>query len=42
MFYVVRAVLWERVWGGRILEYQIVLVSTATTFEVSEYSRSGV
>lgn len=35
VFYGVRAVLWERVWGGRMLEYQTVMVNAAMMYEGS-------
>lgn len=35
LFYGVRAILWERVWGGRMLEYQTIMVNAAMMFEAS-------
>lgn len=34
-FYGVRAVLWEKVWGGQMLEYQTIMVNAAMMFEDS-------
>jgi len=35
VFYGVKAVLWERVWGGKMLDYQTVMVNAAMMFEGS-------
>jgi len=42
VFYGVKAVLWERVWGGRMLEYQTVMVNAAMMFEGSGRLGNGV
>lgn len=35
VFFGVREVLWERVWGGRLLEYQTLMINAAMMFEGS-------
>jgi len=42
LFYGVRAVLWERVWGGRMLEYQTIMVNAAMMYEGSGKLGNGV
>lgn len=42
VFYCGRSVLWERVWGGRMLENSTVMVNAAMMFEGSGRLANGV
>jgi hypothetical protein len=42
VFYGVKAVLWERVWGGRLLEGQTLMVNASLMWEGSGVLRNEV